>query len=237
VVGIWLVLYRTAPEERRAAKLVALVGATGLVGPFLLALGGPDVFLQKSMIGSLVPLIVALAIGLAALRSGRTGLIVLGALCALGLGVVATVDGTSTLQRDDWRGAAQLLGASDASRMLVVNPGDAGPPHHQAIVYYIPAAQATTCRQPVRELDLLSLEDNGLDAQLQGVPGLPRIPTPAGFRMVGRTETSRLTLLRYRSAAAHASCEWLGAARTALDDSGRGTAKPVLIPAGAAPKS
>ena len=90
--------------------------------------------------------------------------------------------------------------------MLVVNPGDAGPPHHQAIVYYIPAAHATTCKQEVRELDLLSLEDNGLDAQLQGVPKLPRIPTPAGFRIAGRTETSRFTLIRYRSPAARASC-------------------------------
>jgi mannosyltransferase len=234
--GLWLVLYRTGPEERRAAKLVAVVGAAGLAGPFLLALGGPDVFLQKSMIGSLVPFMVALAIGLGAARSGRTGLIVLGAICALGLGVVTAVDKTPTLQRDDWRGAAQLLGASDANRMLLVNPGDAGPPHHQAIVYYIPAAHATTCRQPVRELDLLSLEDNGLDAQVQGVPGLPRIPVPAGFRTVARTETSRFTLIRYRSTAARASCEWLGATRSALDDSGRGKAKPVMIPAGAAPK-
>jgi mannosyltransferase len=236
VAGIWLVFYRTAPEERRAAKLVAVVGAAGVAGPFLLALGGLDVFLQKSMIGSLVPLIVALAIGLGGSRSGRTGLAVLGALCALGLGIVAAVDEDSTLQRDDWRGAAQMLGGSGANRMLVVNPGDAGPPHHQAIVYYIPAAHATTCRRPVRELDLLSLEDNGLDAQVQGVPKLPRIPTPAGFRMVGRSETSRFTLIRYRSATAHASCEWLGAARAALDESGRGKAKPVLIPAGAEPK-
>ena len=83
MAGIWLVFFRTAPEERRAAKLVAVVGAAGLAGPFLLALGGLDIFLQKSMIGSLVPLIVALAIGLGASRSGRTGLVVLGALCAL----------------------------------------------------------------------------------------------------------------------------------------------------------
>ena len=236
VAGIWLVFYRTAPEERRAAKLVAVVGAAGVAGPLLLALGGLDIFLQKSMIGSLVPLIVALAIGLGASRSGRTGLVVLGALCALGVGTVAAVDQDSTLQRDDWRGAAQLLGGSGANRMLVINPGDAGPPHHQAIVYYIPAAHATTCRRPVRELDLLSLEDNGLDAQVQGVPKLPRIPTPAGFRMAGRSETSRFTLIRYRSAAAHASCKWLGATQAALDESGRGKAKPVLIPAGAEPK-
>jgi mannosyltransferase len=237
VAGIWLVLYRTEREERRAAKLMTIIGAAGLVGPFVLALGGLDVFLQKSMIGSLVPLIVALAIGLGAARSGRTGLIVLAAVCALGLGVVAAVDGTRTLQRDDWRGAAQLLGGSEANRLLVVNPGDAGPPHHQAIAYYIPAAHAATCRRPVRELDLLSLEDNGLDAQVQGIPSLPRIPTPAGFRMAGRTETSRFTLIRYRSASAHASCAWLQAARNALEKSGRGKAKPVLIPAGAEPKS
>src|SRR4051794_21466393 len=38
VAGIWLVLYRTEREERRAAKLMAIIGAAGLVGPFVLAL-------------------------------------------------------------------------------------------------------------------------------------------------------------------------------------------------------
>ena len=241
-----VIIALTVPNERSVEPLVVI----GLVVGYVLAervrfeFGGTygtaeqlllvPLFLLAPL--PLVPLIVALAIGLGASRSGRTGLVVLGALCALGVGIVAAVDQDSTLQRDDWRGAAQLLGGSGANRMLVINPGDAGPPHHQAIVYYIPAAHATTCRRPVRELDLLSLEDNGLDAQVQGVPKLPRIPTPAGFRMVGRSETSRFTLIRYRSAAAHASCKWLGATQAALDESGRGKAKPVLIPAGAEPK-
>ena len=55
LAAAWLLLYRTSHEERRWAMLMAVVGAAGLVGPLVLAIGGLDVFLQKSMIGSLVP--------------------------------------------------------------------------------------------------------------------------------------------------------------------------------------
>ncbi len=238
LVGLWLLIRRGDHDDRGAAKVAAIVGATAIALPLLVAVVGPDTFLQRTMIMAWLPLATVVAIGFGARRAGRAGWIAAGALCALGIAVVIAVATSPTLQRDDWRRAAEVIGDSAAERVLVVNPAVAGPPHRQAIEYYLPSSTPAPSDARVREVELLSLNDNGLDAQIRGVPDLPEITAPPGFRETARVDEDRFTLIRFEAPAERPiSQEWVGAVQEALQDEGRGPTRLLLLPPESDPNS
>jgi hypothetical protein len=189
--------------------------------------------IQKSLIGALPPLLLALGVALAGSGAGRIGLGLTAGFGVLWLVVLAAVATTPTLQRDDWRGAAEAIGSAPYERLLLVNPTDAGDPHRQAIENYIPEAQSGSAQAPVSEIDVLSLNDSGLDAQIRGVPALPELGAPPGFGLSERIETDRFVLLRYRASEPVAAGAWARETALALSEADRGVTEPLLIPAGA----
>ena len=230
LAGLWLLVRRGSSEDHRAAVVAAIVGITAIGLPLAFAIVGPDTFLQKAMIMAWLPLAMVVAIGLGVRRAGTAGVLGVGALCAAGLAVVVAVVLTPTLQRDDWRDAANSIDGSPAERALIANPSVAGSQHRDAIQYYLPSAvRAVDAR--VREVQVLSLNDNGLDAQIHGVPELPPIVPPPGFRQAARVDDERFTLLTFRSPVAReVPAAWVTGVEKALENAGRDVSKLFLIP-------
>ncbi len=235
--GLWLLVRRGTSEDHSAAWVTAIVGVAAIGVPLALAIVGPDTFLQKTMIMAWLPLAMVVAIGFGVRRAGSIGFLGAGALCAVGFAVVVAVVLTPTLQRDDWRGAANAIDGSTVERALIANPAVAGPEHRDAIQYYLPSAvRATTAR--VQEVQVLSLNDNGLDAQIHGVPELPRIDPPPGFSQTAREDDDRFTLITFRSPVARELPPgWVTGVKSALEDAGRDVSKLFLVPPGPHPET
>ena len=169
---------------RRGWWLAVAVGAAALAVPLAAKAVGADYLFPRNMIGAWVPLAVAL--GAAALS--RAGALALAALCVALLALTIAVDIDTKLQRADWRGASEVIGAARAPRAIVVPAlGD------DPVSYYSRAAKLPRGAATVPELDVL------------GFTAAPRPRdrgVPAGFRRVERRRVGRFTLVRYRAAAA-----------------------------------
>jgi mannosyltransferase len=228
-LGVWLLVTRGSDPERRAAKLAGGLGLAAVGAPLLLAVVGIDVFLQKNLIVAWLPLAIVPAIGFGTLAPSRVALPATGALCALGGATVIAVAVTPDLQRDDWREAAAAVDGSSSHRVLLVNPAFAGGLHDQAIQYYLPDAGPLRSAERTSEVDLLSLDDSGLDAQIRGVPELPEIPTPPGFRVAQRIEGERFTLIRFRADRERDVSAWADRVEAELDRADRGPSELLLI--------
>ncbi len=106
---------------------VVVLGAVGLLLAVLLALVGVDGVNPRSMIGVVPPFLIGAGIGFGAHRSGRLGLAAAGATCLLFLAGLAVILLTPGLQRRDFRGVAEVVGAPD-DRRFVVAPTEGVPP-------------------------------------------------------------------------------------------------------------
>jgi mannosyltransferase len=182
---------------RRRALTPILVGVAGVLAPVALALVGVDFLDTRNLLPVLPALAVAAAVGFAAPEGWRRGRILAGAVVVLSLVVVVLVDLSPRYQRDDWRGAAQALGAPLLARAIVVSPGSG----LIALQIYLPGLRALTGPTAVRELDVIAIP-----AQVtgSGIAAPPRpaapLPVPAGFRLLRAVYARTYTVLRYRSA-------------------------------------
>jgi hypothetical protein len=101
--------------------MMLLLGAIVIVLPLIGAAIGKDYLLHRNVIGALVALMLAAAIGFDRLSFGVP--LVIG-LCAVWIGITVATAGEPKYRREDWRGAvAQTRGAQAA--LLV--PHSAGP--------------------------------------------------------------------------------------------------------------
>jgi mannosyltransferase len=147
-------LWRRATSSERRGALFALTVAAGAIGvPALLALGGADYLDARNVIATIVPLLVAMAIGFGARRAGRPGLIAAGATCLLFGGVLVAVNALPQMQRTDWHGVAQDVGPAPARRLVV-----APRPGRYALRYYLDGRWLVHGSGPVltRRLDLVT---------------------------------------------------------------------------------
>ena len=236
IVGLWLLISRGDPHERGAARTAAIVGVTAIAVPLLTSIVGPDTFLQKTMIMAWLPLAAVVAVGLGARRAGRIGILVATALCSIGLLVVVAVASTPKLQRDDWRGAAEAIDGSPNDRIVVFAFAVAGGPHSEALQFYLPSLTAIPDGARVPEVQVLSLNDNGLDAQVRGVPEMPELAPPPGFTEADRLDDDRFTLITYTSPVARVvPAGWIAGVEDSIDSADRGPTKALLLPAGPDP--
>jgi mannosyltransferase len=133
--------------DRRSAGLLAAIGAAAVGAPLGAALFGTDVFLGRYVIAALVPLVVAVAIGLGADRVPR-------AVAPVGVALVAAVSvavlvighGDDELQRSDWRAVADAVDDGSGVRLVVVNVngGQSSP-----LRRYLPGAEPLAAGEPV----------------------------------------------------------------------------------------
>jgi mannosyltransferase len=134
-VAAVLLATRTEARDRRVALTLAAMGAAGVVAPLAIAVVGTDAFLSRYLIAALIPLVLAVAVGLGASRPAAPGLVAVAALAAVSLVVVVTMARDPELQRPDWRAvAAAVEDAEDTAgpRLLVVdvNGDQSGPLEH-----------------------------------------------------------------------------------------------------------
>jgi hypothetical protein len=128
-----VLLYRFAEaRERRGAWLALGIGGGAALAAVLLAIAGPDYLLARNLLAAYVPLTIVVACGLGAARSGRLGIWLAAALCAVLAAFAIYSDARPALRNDDWRAVAQDLGPPRSDR-LIVSPylGD------DPLVYYV----------------------------------------------------------------------------------------------------
>jgi hypothetical protein len=188
LVGVALVLlaWRADERERHGARVGALLGGAVVLVSLVLALVGADRVLAKNLLPALVPLMLVVAAGLGARRSGLLGAAATAALCAISALVVVRVADSPDLRRPDWRGAAELARAAPAA---VVAPENGGNPLR---LYLGVDDYWEGPTPPVDELVVVGWREDGDPS-----------PSYAGFEPTERRELGRLRVTRLHSARPH----------------------------------
>jgi mannosyltransferase len=193
VIGLGLLLARGRREERRAALAPLAVGLGGIVVAVIVAKVGTDYFNTRNLLPTWPALMLVVALGLGASRAGRLGALGVAMLVAVGLFCVVTVDANPFYQRQNWRGAARVLGPVTEARAIVADASGEAPldPYLRGLGV-LPQSAAPA----VREVDLIWLQRNG-----PWGPILPITPAPLpGFTLEPVIRTSSYVVLRYRAA-------------------------------------
>jgi mannosyltransferase len=188
VGGLCLVLlsflaFVSTAEERAGARTAGLLAVGCLALPLLAALVGKDYWFYRNLIGGWIPLAIVLAAGLASVRSRVVGPALGVALIALSAAVTVITLSRHSLQRDDWRGLANCLGARQPTRALVLAPGY----ERIALGLYRPG---------LREMRL----GGSVISEIDFVRGLPeRSRVPRGFSPLGRSCLHSIPVVRFRA--------------------------------------
>lgn len=207
VVAAVILVARGTRRERSAAAVMLALGAAGLLLPLAGAAIGSDYFLGRNAIASLVPLVIAVAIGLGARRAGWIGATATAALCVLSSVVVVAVASDPELQKEDWRSLAALLDTSTSDSVVVIqHDGHLAEP----MLRYLKDARVLGADESVRvqEIDLVYHVPKPVDrcGRFQGRTCesflFPLFPKPLTDRFVygGKPHVGRFFVNRYGSA-------------------------------------
>jgi hypothetical protein len=190
-LGALALLTRAGARERRYALDAAIVAATGVLVPLLLAVAHiVDVFDGRNVIAAWVPFAVLVSAGLGGARSGRLGALLGAALCAVSLAVIAATNLKPAYQRDDWRGAANALGAGGPR--VIVGTRNASLPLSVYLQHVVPVSAATVS---AREIDFIALRTRRTGRS--PVPGVVPTSAPRGFRLIEYRVTPTYSLSRF----------------------------------------
>lgn len=195
LAALALLVRRGAAEEHRRALTMALMALFALLIPAALAVTHiEDVFNGRNVMATWVPWAVLLACGVGFARAGRAGALLGGAICVLSALVIAGVNLIPGYQRDDWRGVAQALQATPATRVVVAPELGATP----LFIYMHTDAEIHTASVHAHEVAFVALR-----TQHTGhAPYPPVVPTGqlAGFRLVSVQRSEAFAVSRYRAA-------------------------------------
>jgi hypothetical protein len=195
VAGIVLLMQRATAAERTRGLLMLGIGACAVVLPAALAVAGLDLVKQRNLVGAVVPLLLAVAIGFATLRTGRTGLAAAAAMAGLfAAGHLSTLT-NETIQRDDWRGVAEAIGPVDESRLVVARTVADDP-----LIFYLPGGAAKIGNSVTPEnpdsvaVDAVSTDEIVVVSKLP-----PEARVEPGFELVEESAETYSNVYRYRS--------------------------------------
>jgi hypothetical protein len=190
LAGLLLLALRADRGERRAGGLMLALAAVTVTGPLALALVAPgkDYVLARNLLPALVPLLVAVAIGVTARRARRSGTVIAAVLVAYSLGFCVWVSLSPAWQRPDWNTVAARLGEPAAPRAIVLWTLGAASLRYYLSTGSFQAQSSEGFAWSVHEVDFVS---DG-----------PAPPVPAGslgprFRQVGYEQVGRLYVRRY----------------------------------------
>jgi uncharacterized membrane protein len=191
IAGLFLVVARGGPGERRAAGIPLVLAAVTVVVPLAIGLldSSKDYVLARNLLPALVPLLVALAVGFTLRRARRGGAILAVALVAYSLGLSVWASLSPALQRPDWSAVATAIGEPAAPRAMVTwTLGEA------SLRYYLSTGSIQV--QPsdgfqwwVGEVDFIS---DG------SAPPPPAKLLGPGFRQASYERVGRLYVRRYK---------------------------------------
>ncbi|HEX6788837.1 MAG TPA: glycosyltransferase family 39 protein [Gaiellaceae bacterium] len=189
VVTATLLAAKSGPPERRGALIALGVGLAVVVGPLLAAALGEDFWLYRNLIVAWMPLVLVLSAALTGRAGGRILVVVAAAIAV----VLVAAEGVLAVRlvrwqvpiRDNWRGFARCLGASPASRLLVIAPSHNG----SALMYYRPEVRPAGATRTVTVREIVVV----------GSPAPPSLRVAAGFRTADFACDSGIPVRVYRS--------------------------------------
>jgi mannosyltransferase len=193
--GAALAYRHASGGERAGAATLGALALAALAAPVALALAGADYLDGRNSLAVAIPLAIALGVGFTA--AGRAGRIAAAGLVTLSLGVVVAEAGQPKFHSEDWRAAAEDLGASNGVRAVVATPGQAG---RKPLDYYLGGTPLPWRRNAlVREVDVVALPRQGQSrVEPAYLARLFRLRLP-GFRLVRRHVEHGFALLAYRA--------------------------------------
>jgi hypothetical protein len=183
-------LFRADRAERRAALIPLGVGLAAIAVPLALALApsGTDFLLARNVIPALVPLLIAVAIGLTLPAARRVGPVIAAALIAYSLAFCLWASVTPELQRPDWNAVADRLGEPAEPRATVTWTLGEAPLRYYLSTGAFQVKAAEHYDWMVGEIDFVS---DGM------VPRPPKGLLGPGFRETAHEDTGRLFIRRY----------------------------------------
>jgi mannosyltransferase len=190
VVALVIFALRGSGPERRVVGPALTVGLAALALPVLLALIGFDYVLGRNVIVAWVPLMILVAAALTARRAGVAGVVLAGALVALGAMVVVASASTPKFGAEDWRGVARELGPPPAGGRAIVlwPPEGAG-----ALGLYRPSARGLPAQGArVTEVVVATLGNRRRDADF-----LAALAPATPFRLRDRRDHDHFTVARF----------------------------------------
>jgi len=155
IAAVALLLWGGEPRERRGAGIAAAIGLAAIALPILLGAFGADYVDGRNLIPVFVPLIVALAAGLAVRRAGGVGLALAAAFCLCSLIFTIEIDRLPRLQRENLRNAAKEVGPLHPGLALVTIKFSGNEP----LRYYLGARYPQGRLAALREIDLVGSKE------------------------------------------------------------------------------
>ena len=121
LAALGLLAARGERRERRAAGLMLALVAATVAAPLALALPVPgwDYVLARNLLPALVPLMVAVAVGVTLRGAQRAGTLLVAIMVASSLGFAVWASASPSLHRPDWEAVAAELGEPQAPRAIV----------------------------------------------------------------------------------------------------------------------
>jgi mannosyltransferase len=115
-VGLVLFAVRATAGERRSALPLAVVAATAVVVPVVLALLGYDYILARNLLPAWLPIAILACSGLATAAAGRIGVVAAASLCVLSAAWTLAVPVSDSLRREAI--SARVLGLPGADAVV-----------------------------------------------------------------------------------------------------------------------
>jgi 4-amino-4-deoxy-L-arabinose transferase-like glycosyltransferase len=207
VLGLALLVWRSAGTERRGGLVAGGLALAGLVLALLLVAAGVDDLLTRNLLALWVPAALAVAAGLAVARPRMLGVVATAVMCGCGVAAAAAVATNRDLEKPDWRVVARVLGPSPARSVAAAGGRAILVQHYRDLLplsLYVPGLRFMPRRgATVSELDVVSFTTPpsagfcwwgpGCNLWPSRMQATYRIP---GFHPVWRRRALRFTILR-----------------------------------------
>ncbi|HEY2202323.1 MAG TPA: glycosyltransferase family 39 protein [Solirubrobacteraceae bacterium] len=183
--GLWRGLTRL---EERPALIMLVLSACGVLIPVALVIFGLDYLAPRNLVAAMIPLTALLALVIAAQRTGRVGIALVGVIALAFLAMSVDVNLSPRLQRGDWRGVAKVLHGTPANDRVITTVELGAAP----LEYYLPPLHNLARG---RAVTVSEIDETGY-APLRASAGSPPAP---GFHLLNRYDVNGLIVYRFVS--------------------------------------
>ena len=209
LIGIVLAVGANDRRTRHTTRVLLAIGVIAALLPALTAAVGSDYFLDRNVIAALVPLTIAVAIGLGGTRARVLGSVAVVGVMAVSITTTIAVSRDPDLQRADWRAVSAVISRQHGRQVVVMNTGRV---LGSAMSRYLPPTREIGGRTTVNTRDVVFIGVGSVPVQCAWWFGhacsiiylseRPLVPLPVGFALVRSDHVGHFIVARYRSASA-----------------------------------